>query len=110
MQRTFRCALLLAAFALPGAAAAEAWDHRAMQSHHVAVDRSPPALAPGEVRHGRIVIGAPASASDQLPATLPRASQRPWQQRNSFAGAKQGAAHSNAPRIRAGRSDGTAGR
>jgi hypothetical protein len=90
-------------------ASAEGWDHRAMQSHHQSVDRAEPELAPGERRVGRIVIGAPApSAGAGVPETLPSTTQRQWLQRSSFSGGPPSGAF-NAPKVRAGRHDGTHG-
>jgi hypothetical protein len=97
--------MLLAAPAL----ADTGWDHRSMQSHHQATDRSEPQLAPGEKRVGRILIGAPATTSSAaVPETLETATQRQWIQRNSFGGGSPSPAF-NAPRVRAGRYDGTPG-
>jgi hypothetical protein len=90
-----------------GGAAAEGWDHRGMQSHHQAVERSEPALAPGEVRIGRITIGAPAPERAAVPDTLEQSTQRQWTQRASFEGAKAGGQAFHAPPIQASRNDGT---
>ncbi len=94
MKRITRSARVLAACALLCATGANAWDHRAMQSHHAEVARKPHALAPGEVRVGTIEIGVPASASAQVPRTADTDASRPA---------------ANAPRIRSG-SEGTSGR
>jgi hypothetical protein len=100
---------LLATFAAPPARADSGWDHRSMQSHHQATDRAEPQLAPGEKRVGRILIGAPATTpSAGVPETLPAATQRQWIQRGSFTEATPTPAF-NAPRVRAGRYDGTPG-
>jgi hypothetical protein len=100
--------LLLAALAAP-ALAGPGWDHRTMQSHHTAVDRVEPRLAPGEKRVGRIVIGSAAEGpSAQVPQTLDAATQRQWIQRGSFSDPTPNRAF-NAPRVRAGRYDGTPG-
>ena len=96
--------MLLAAPALADAG----WDHRSMQSHHQATDRSEPQLAPGEKRVGRILIGAPATTSAAVPETLETATQRQWIQRGSFTDGNPTPAF-NAPRVRAGRYDGTPG-
>lgn len=98
---------LLGAIAAPPAFA-EGWDHRAMQSHHQAVDRQEPRLAPGERRVGRIVIGTAASRPSAVPETLEHATQRQWIQRGSFSGGNAGPAGSG-KKIRASRHDGTPG-
>jgi hypothetical protein len=55
------------------------------------------------------VIGAPADgASGAVPATLERTTQRQWLQRSNFSGGPTTPAF-NAPRVRAGRHDGTPG-
>jgi hypothetical protein len=87
--------------------AAEAWDHRAMQSHHQAVDRVERPLAPGERRIGRVEIGTATSPSTKVPDTLPRTTQRQWNQRTSFNESPPPA--SSAPRIQGGRHEGTPG-
>jgi len=85
------------------------WDHRSMQSHYQAEDRTERPLAPGEKRVGRIVIGAPATTSRvAVPETLETATQRQWIQRGSFSDGSRGPAFA-APRIQAGRHDGTHG-
>jgi len=96
--------LLAAAPAL----AADGWDHRAMQSHHTAVDRAPRELAPGETRVGRIEIGAVSSTRTEVPETLPTATQRQWIQRGSFTDGSAVPLR-GAPRVKAGRSDGPRG-
>ncbi len=88
--------------------AAEAWDHRAMQSHHQAVDRVERPLAPGEKRIGRVEIGAVAPSSAQVPETLPTSTQRQWLQRGNFTDTTPRES-SSVPRIQAGRHDGTPG-
>ena len=95
--------LLAAAPALAG----ESWDHRAMQSHHQAVDRVERKLAPGEKRVGRIELGAAASSSAQVPETLPTATQRQWIQRGSFNDPTPQAP--SGTKIQAGRHNGTHG-
>jgi hypothetical protein len=91
------------AFSDPG------WDHRAMQSHHQATDDAELELGPGERRVGRIVIGAPAESSRAgVPDTLDATTQRQWIQRGSFSGGPTTPSF-NAPKIRAGRHDGTHG-
>jgi hypothetical protein len=94
--------------AVAPALAAEGWDHRAMQSHHQAVDRAPRLLAPGETRIGRIEIGATTSSA-KVPETLPTATQRQWIQRSSFSDGGRPAARGGAPRVKAGRSNGPRG-
>jgi hypothetical protein len=85
------------------------WDHRSMQSHHQATDRAEPQLAPGEKRVGRILIGtASATSRSSVPETLETATQRQWIQRGSFTDGTR-APTFNAPRVRAGRYDGTPG-
>ena len=101
--------LLLSGLLVAGAAlAAEEWDHRGMQSHHQAVDRVEPKLAPGEKRIGRITIGAPAPASAAVPPTLSTATQRQWEQRGSFVG-PSAPSDGPSPRITAGRHENTPG-
>jgi hypothetical protein len=100
---------LLGALAAAPALADAGWDHRAMQSHHQAADRVEPRLAPGEKRVGRILIGAPAATPNAaVPETLESATQRQWHQRSSFSDGGSGTKF-NAPRVRAGRYDGTPG-
>jgi hypothetical protein len=110
MLKKLPLTLPLLALALAAPASADSgWDHRAMQSHHSAVDRAEPRLAPGEKRVGRIVIGSAApSPSVQVPETLGVATQRQWIQRGSFSGPNPSPAFS-APRVRAGRYEGTPG-
>jgi hypothetical protein len=109
MLKKLPLTLPLLALTLAAPALAESWDHRAMQSHHTAVDRVEPRLAPGEKRVGRIVIGSAAeSPSAQVPQTLGTATQRQWIQRGSFTDPNPNRAF-NAPRVRAGRYDGTPG-
>ena len=88
--------------------AAEAWDHRAMQSHHQAVDRVERPLAPGERRIGRVEIGTVTPSSTRVPDTLASATQRQWEQRGTFADSTPNTS-GEAPRIQAGRHEGTHG-
>jgi len=100
---------LLGTLATAPALADSGWDHRSMQSHHQATDRAEPQLAPGEKRVGRILIGAPATMSSAaVPETLDSATQRQWIQRSTFTDGGQTQTF-NAPRVRAGRYDGTPG-
>ena len=87
--------------------AAEGWDHRAMQSHHQAVDRVERPLAPGERRIGRVEIGTATPSTAQVPDTLPTATQRQWVQ-GSFTDPTPHTS-SEPPRITAGRHEGTPG-
>jgi hypothetical protein len=98
-------ALLVGAPAFAG----EAWDHRGMQSHHPGTDRVERPLAPGEKRIGRIEIGSATASATEVPETLHTTTQRQWIQRGSFAGGEPGPSKAGAPRVRAGRHDGTPG-
>ena len=100
--------LTLSGLLVAAAALAADWDHRGMQSHHQAVDRVEPKLAPGERRIGRITIGAPAPTSAAVPQTLSTATQRPWEQRSSFVGPTAPSTGAT-PRITAGRHENTPG-
>jgi hypothetical protein len=88
------------------AASAEAWDHRAMQSHHRATKQVEPPLAEGETRFGRITIGAANASNAQLPGTIEHTTQRQWQQRTSWSDVPSLSSGWNAPEISAGRHDG----
>ena len=104
------CSLtLLGTLVAAPALADSGWDHRSMQSHHRTTDRPERELAPGEKRVGRILIGAPATTtSAAVPETLDSATQRQWIQRGSFSDGNPGPVF-DAPRVRAGRYDGTPG-
>jgi hypothetical protein len=97
---------LLGALAAAPAFADPGWDHRTMQSHHQATDRAAPELAPGERRIGRIVIGAPATAT-AIPETLRSTTQRQWMQGPLSGGPAR--APWSSRKISAGRHDGTPG-
>jgi len=99
---------LLGALGATAARADEAWDHRAMQSHHQDVDRAERPLAPGERRIGRITIGAISASPTSVPETIPSATQRQWVQRGSFGDSTPSPAF-NAPRVQAARHDNTPG-
>jgi hypothetical protein len=99
--------MILLAGLVAGAASAEAWDHRGMQSHHRSTPPVEPALGEGETRFGRITIGASSASHREIPDTLEHTTQRQWQQRRSFSDSTLPPSVYDAPSVSANRYDAT---